>query len=69
MQIYALFMLIGCFTTLCIPETTRRTLENLAGEDGDLSGPPVERASIENGENGENGLKEPTTATNGSEAV
>jgi PHS family inorganic phosphate transporter-like MFS transporter len=33
MQIYALFMLLGCFTTLCIPETKRKTLEELAGED------------------------------------
>lgn len=32
MQIYALFMLLGCFTTLLIPETKRKTLEELAGE-------------------------------------
>jgi len=32
MQIYALFMLLGCFTTLLIPETKRKTLEQLAGE-------------------------------------
>ncbi|OJJ50631.1 hypothetical protein ASPZODRAFT_56468 [Penicilliopsis zonata CBS 506.65] len=32
MQIFALFMLCGCFTTLLIPETKRRTLEELAGE-------------------------------------
>jgi PHS family inorganic phosphate transporter-like MFS transporter len=32
MQIYALFMLLGCFTTLCIPETKRRTLEALSGD-------------------------------------
>jgi len=32
MQIYALFMLIGCFTTTLIPETKRITLEQLAGE-------------------------------------
>lgn len=25
-------MLLGCFTTLLIPETARRTLEELAGE-------------------------------------
>jgi PHS family inorganic phosphate transporter-like MFS transporter len=37
MQIYALFMFIGIFTTLCIPETKRKTLEELAGED--LSAP------------------------------
>lgn len=33
LQIYALFMLIGCFTTLLIPETARKTLEELSGED------------------------------------
>lgn len=32
MEIYALFMLMGCFTTLLIPETKRKTLEQLAGE-------------------------------------
>ncbi|KJX96209.1 inorganic phosphate transporter pho84 like protein [Zymoseptoria brevis] len=32
LQIYALFMLLGCFTTLLIPETKRKTLEQLAGE-------------------------------------
>jgi PHS family inorganic phosphate transporter-like MFS transporter len=66
MQIYALFMLIGCFTTLCIPETARRTLEALSGDEPNLTNPPVERPSIENGENGKNGLKEPT---NGTEAI
>ncbi|OJJ33265.1 hypothetical protein ASPWEDRAFT_115972 [Aspergillus wentii DTO 134E9] len=33
MQIFALFMLCGCFTSLLIPETKRKTLESLAGED------------------------------------
>lgn len=32
MQIYALFMFLGIFTTLLIPETKRKTLEQLAGE-------------------------------------
>lgn len=32
MQIFALFMLCGVFTTLLIPETNRKTLEELAGE-------------------------------------
>jgi PHS family inorganic phosphate transporter-like MFS transporter len=32
MQIFALFMLLGIFTTLLIPETKRKTLEELAGE-------------------------------------
>jgi len=32
-QIYALFMLLGVFTTLLIPETKRKTLEELSGEE------------------------------------
>ncbi|KAK4992850.1 hypothetical protein LTR28_001178, partial [Elasticomyces elasticus] len=32
MEIYALFMLCGLFTTFLIPETKRKTLEQLAGE-------------------------------------
>src|SRR5277367_5295043 len=32
MQIFALFMLLGFFTTWLIPETKRKTLEELAGE-------------------------------------
>lgn len=32
MQIFALFMFLGIFTTLLIPETARKTLEELAGE-------------------------------------
>jgi PHS family inorganic phosphate transporter-like MFS transporter len=34
MKIYAFFMLVGCGTTLLLPETARRTLEELSGEDG-----------------------------------
>ncbi|KAL6898916.1 major facilitator superfamily domain-containing protein [Trichoderma evansii] len=33
LEIYALFMLLGCFTTVFIPETARKTLEELSGED------------------------------------
>jgi PHS family inorganic phosphate transporter-like MFS transporter len=33
LEIYALFMLLGCFSTLLIKETKRKTLEELAGED------------------------------------
>lgn len=33
MEIFALFMLVGIFTTLLIPETKRKTLEELSGED------------------------------------
>lgn len=32
LEIYALFMFLGIFTTLLIPETKRKTLEELAGE-------------------------------------
>ena len=32
MEIFALFMLCGVFTSLLIPETKRKTLEELAGE-------------------------------------
>jgi PHS family inorganic phosphate transporter-like MFS transporter len=32
MEIFALFMLLGIFTTLLLPETKRKTLEQLAGE-------------------------------------
>lgn len=57
LEIYALFMLIGCFNTLLIPETARKTLEELSGEDDyanrhesvekeSRNGPP-ERSSIE----------------------
>ena len=32
MEIFALFMLCGLLTTILIPETKRKTLEELAGE-------------------------------------
>jgi PHS family inorganic phosphate transporter-like MFS transporter len=35
MQIYSFFMFLGIFTTLCIPETKRKTLEELSGDDVD----------------------------------
>lgn len=38
LEIYALFMLLGCFTTLLIPETKRKTLEELCGEDDYATG-------------------------------
>jgi PHS family inorganic phosphate transporter-like MFS transporter len=41
MQIYSLFMFLGIFSTLLIPETKRITLEKLAGEydfSGDIAG-------------------------------
>jgi PHS family inorganic phosphate transporter-like MFS transporter len=33
LQIFAFFMLTGCFSTLLIPETTGKSLEDLSGED------------------------------------
>ncbi|KAK6210451.1 Protein hgh1 [Pestalotiopsis sp. IQ-011] len=36
LEIYALFMLLGVFTTFFIPETKRKTLEELCGEDQPL---------------------------------
>ncbi|KAI0596447.1 phosphate permease [Biscogniauxia sp. FL1348] len=33
LEIYALFMLLGCVTTFFVPETKRKTLEQLSGED------------------------------------
>lgn len=35
MQIFALFMLCGFFTTFLVPETARRTLEELGGDEHD----------------------------------
>jgi PHS family inorganic phosphate transporter-like MFS transporter len=32
LEIFALFMFLGIFTSLLIPETKRKTLEQLAGE-------------------------------------
>jgi len=37
MEIYALFMLLGCFSTLLIKETKRMTLEELSGDDDTMS--------------------------------
>lgn len=49
LEIYALFMLLGCLTTLLIPETKRKTLEELSGEDVRPPQSANDRAS--NGEN------------------
>lgn len=42
LEIYALFMLLGVFTTLFIPETKRKTLEELSGEDQPAPLAPVD---------------------------
>jgi len=51
MEIFALFMLCGFFTTLLIPETARKTLEELAGEaegvDAVRDAPHAEKAAEE----------------------
>ncbi|KAI5460386.1 major facilitator superfamily domain-containing protein [Mariannaea sp. PMI_226] len=44
LEIYALFMLLGCFTTLLIPETARKTLEELSGEDDYATGTHAPRS-------------------------
>jgi PHS family inorganic phosphate transporter-like MFS transporter len=57
MQIFALFMLCGLFTTFLIPETKRKTLEELSGEDlyssslETVAGPD-EAKLVEEGRNG-----------------
>jgi MFS transporter, PHS family, inorganic phosphate transporter len=53
LEIYALFMLCGCFSTLLIVETKRKTLEQLAGEDDYAAQPGSAVAN-----NGGNGVME-----------
>jgi len=45
MQIYSAFMFAGIFTTLLIPETKRRTLEDLAA-DWDMGGESITGAPV-----------------------
>ncbi|KAI0117224.1 phosphate permease [Daldinia grandis] len=45
LEIYALFMLLGIFTTVFIPETKRKTLEELSGEDQPAPLPAAEVSS------------------------
>ncbi len=33
LEIYSLFMFLGIFSTMLLPETARKTLEELCGED------------------------------------
>lgn len=47
MQIFSAFMFAGIFTTLLIPETKRRTLEDLA-QDWDMGGESITGAPIHN---------------------
>jgi PHS family inorganic phosphate transporter-like MFS transporter len=58
MQIFALFMLCGLFTTFLIPETARKTLEELTGENlggGDSVNSADNKEALETGaENGTN---------------
>jgi PHS family inorganic phosphate transporter-like MFS transporter len=46
MQIYSLFMFLGIFSTLLIPETARITLEQLAGE-YDMGGESITGGHVE----------------------
>jgi len=50
LEIYALFMLLGIFTTLLIPETARKTLEELSGEDDYASADHAE-SEVQGGNN------------------
>ncbi|KAI2780838.1 phosphate permease [Daldinia loculata] len=45
LEIYALFMFLGIFTTFFIPETKRKTLEELSGEDQPARLPAAEASS------------------------
>lgn len=56
MQIYSLFMFLGIFTTLLIPETKRLTLEQLSGEENMETEPAVPEATQGNN-NTANGKK------------
>ena len=56
MQIYSLFMFLGIFTTLLIPETKRLTLEQLSGEESMETEPAVPEAAQGNN-NTANGKK------------
>ncbi|RWA04686.1 hypothetical protein EKO27_g10413 [Xylaria grammica] len=48
LQIYALFMLLGIVTTIFVPETKRKTLEELSGEDQPLPYAPRSGSGSEN---------------------
>jgi PHS family inorganic phosphate transporter-like MFS transporter len=50
MKIYAFFMLLGVFLTFLIPETARKTLENLAGEESDTANTAVTTTRVESAE-------------------
>lgn len=60
MQIFALFMLCGCFTSLLIPETKHKTLEYLSGDEP--ASPNSEVTQDEEAVNGTGGPKVPTMA-------
>ena len=53
MQIFGAFMFCGIFTTLLIPETKRRTLEDLAQDwdmgDESITGAPIQQKASEHG--------------------
>lgn len=51
MEIFALFMFLGIFTTLCLKETARITLEELSGDDE--AAPETPEIQPKEGEQGE----------------
>jgi PHS family inorganic phosphate transporter-like MFS transporter len=64
LEIFALFMLLGIFTTLLVPETKRLTLEQLAGEvpgtpqyDPELAGRAITRTGSNSEEEHEKGAQ------------
>ncbi|KAH6886343.1 major facilitator superfamily domain-containing protein [Thelonectria olida] len=57
LEIYALFMLLGCFTTLLIPETARKSLEELSGEDDYSLGSSTAHTHSADGESNSNDVK------------
>ena len=72
MQIFALFMLAGLLTTFLIPETKRKTLEELAGEvPGTANYDPVMAGHRLKGDNGNSSSDERRVAdpTEGTEKV
>ncbi|TVY55066.1 Repressible high-affinity phosphate permease [Lachnellula cervina] len=59
MEIFALFMLCGLFTSLLIPETKRKTLEELAGEvPGTTNYDPVNGGQSKNSRGGSEDISE-----------
>jgi PHS family inorganic phosphate transporter-like MFS transporter len=57
-QVFALFMVCGLLTTLLIPETARKTLEELSGDDAYNQPAPTTQAEVEGPTEGEKEYEE-----------